>query len=75
MGLDASTKLRENPETSHIPIIALSASTSQDLPESSEFDDYLMKPVNIDPVTLVKYHNLFKRKLVAIQTFLPITRR
>ena len=46
-GVEASTKLRENPETSHIPIIALSASTSQDLPESSEFDDYLMKPVNI----------------------------
>jgi len=46
-GFEASTKLKENPETRDIPIIALSASTSQNLPEGS-FDDYLMKPVNAD---------------------------
>lgn len=46
-GFEVATKLRENPETSHIPIIALSASALQDLPEMSKFDGYLMKPVNI----------------------------
>ena len=43
-GIDVSTKLRKNPLTSDIPIIALST----DLPETSKFDDYLIKPVNID---------------------------
>ena len=43
-GMDVLTKLRKNPLTSEIPIIALST----DLPETSEFDDYLIKPVNID---------------------------
>lgn len=46
-GFEVSTKLKENPETSHIPIIALSASSSQDFPEISQFDGYLMKPINI----------------------------
>ncbi|MCQ6277117.1 response regulator [Bacillus sp. V3B] len=45
-GFEFSTKLKENLETREIPIIALSASTLQDLPEGSEFDEYLMKPVN-----------------------------
>ena len=43
-GIDVLTKLRKNPLTSDIPIIALST----DLPETSEFDGYLIKPVNID---------------------------
>ena len=42
-GVETSAKLRKNPETSHIPIIALCT----DLPENGEFDDYLMKPINI----------------------------
>ena len=43
-GMDVLTKLRKTPLTSEIPIIALST----DLPETSEFDGYLIKPVNID---------------------------
>ena len=43
-GMDVLTKLRKNPLTSEIPIIALSTG----LPETSEFDGYLIKPVNID---------------------------
>ena len=42
-GVKASTRLKENPETSHIPIIALST----DHTENHEFDDYIVKPVNI----------------------------
>ena len=38
-GMDVFTKLRQNPLTSEIPIIALST----DLPENSEFDGYLNK--------------------------------
>ncbi|MFJ8234229.1 ATP-binding protein [Ureibacillus sp. NPDC094379] len=46
-GLEAITRLRENPVISHIPVIALSATDSQDVPEIRKFDGYLMKPVNI----------------------------
>ena len=42
-GVETSAKLRKNPGTSHIPIIALCT----DLPENGEFDDYIMKPINI----------------------------
>lgn len=40
-GVELSMKLRENPETAHIPIIAISA----DLPKDHPFDGFLMKPV------------------------------
>ena len=43
-GLEATTKLRQNPEVSHIPIIPLSASGLQDLPENR--NEYVRKPVN-----------------------------
>ncbi|MDM5332923.1 ATP-binding protein [Ureibacillus composti] len=46
-GFEAITRLRENPVISHIPVIALSATVSQDVPEIRKFDSYLMKPVNI----------------------------
>ena len=75
-GLEATTKLRQNPETSHIPIIPLSAISSQDLPENSEFDGYLRKPVNnVTHLFGEISTSLFKRKLVAIQTFPPLKRK
>lgn len=46
-GFEAINRLRENPVISHIPVIALSATGSQDVPEIRKFDGYLMKPVNI----------------------------
>jgi CheY-like chemotaxis protein len=45
-GFKASTRLKEDQKFSNTPIIALSASTTQDIPKGSKFDEYLMKPVN-----------------------------
>jgi signal transduction histidine kinase/CheY-like chemotaxis protein len=45
-GFEASSRLKSNPKLSSIPIIALSASTTQEIPEGCKFDDYLIKPVN-----------------------------
>ena len=45
-GFETALKLKENPETYNIPIIALSASNHVDIPEGT-FDDYLIKPINI----------------------------
>jgi signal transduction histidine kinase/FixJ family two-component response regulator len=45
-GFEVSRKLKGSPEYSHIPIIALSASTLQIFPDNSMFDSFLMKPVN-----------------------------
>ncbi|WP_071392912.1 hybrid sensor histidine kinase/response regulator [Bacillus tuaregi] len=42
-GAELTVKLRKNPRTAHIPIIAISA----DIPEDHVFDGYLMKPVTI----------------------------
>ncbi|NMF06520.1 ATP-binding protein [Clostridium beijerinckii] len=47
-GAQLSSKLKENPEFCCIPIIALSASTSQDVPNGCKFDDYLMKPASAE---------------------------
>ena len=56
-GMDVLTKLRKNPLTSEIPIIALST----DLPENREFDGYLIKPVNIDQL-LCKISPFFQKE-------------
>jgi len=45
-----SSMLKENPEFCDVPIIALSASTAQDIPNGCKFDDYLMKPVSADRI-------------------------
>lgn len=47
-GFEVSAKLKALPHTKDIPIIALSASTSQGLPEDSLFDGYLLKPVHAE---------------------------
>jgi CheY-like chemotaxis protein len=47
-GFEASRKLKGNPEYSHIPIIALSASSAQILPDGTMFDDFLIKPVHTE---------------------------
>ena len=44
-GIEATAKLKENPETSSIPIIVISASNIDGLPQDA-FDDFLLKPVN-----------------------------
>ena len=44
-GIEATAKLKENPETTSIPIIVISASNMDDLPQDV-FDDFLLKPVN-----------------------------
>ena len=44
-GIEATAKLKENPETSSIPIIVISASNIDGLPQDV-FDDFLLKPVN-----------------------------
>lgn len=49
-GTKLSSILKENPEFCDIPIIALSASTAQDIPNGCKFDDYLMKPVSADRI-------------------------
>lgn len=45
-GFEASDKLKDDPELSEIPIIALSASSAGTIPVDCKFDEYLMKPVN-----------------------------
>ncbi|WP_428909910.1 ATP-binding protein [Niallia sp. Krafla_26] len=45
-GFELAEKLKANPRTQDIPIIALSASTLSEKPEG-HFDDYLLKPVHI----------------------------
>ncbi|MEH7076453.1 ATP-binding protein [Neobacillus drentensis] len=47
-GFQACRELKGNPELSHIPILALSASTAHALPEVNLFDDFLMKPVHAE---------------------------
>ncbi|ABR35530.1 response regulator [Clostridium beijerinckii] len=49
-GTKLSSMLKENPEFCDVPIIALSASTAQDIPNGCKFDDYLMKPVSADRI-------------------------
>ena len=44
-GIEATAKLKENPDTSSIPIIVISASNIDGLPQDV-FDDFLLKPVN-----------------------------
>ncbi|MBM4762922.1 hybrid sensor histidine kinase/response regulator [Bacillus sp. B15-48] len=46
-GDETVTKFREHANTPEIPIIALSAVTSQQIPENIEYNGYLMKPVHI----------------------------
>ena len=64
-GMDLFTKLKQNPLTSGIPIIALSS----DLPETSKFDGYLNKPVNIDQL-LCKILPFIQKKNVLYPDFL-----
>ena len=64
-GMDLFTKLKQNPLTSGIPIIALSS----DLPETSKFDGYLNKPVNIDQL-LCKILTFIQKKNVLYPGFL-----
>jgi CheY-like chemotaxis protein len=55
-GYDAMRKLREMPETSHIPVIALSAAAmARDTrrAEQAGFYRYLTKPVRVDELTTV----------------------
>ncbi len=50
-GLVMSQKIKENPETSHIPIIMLSSQTSEDQQKEGLFtgaDSYLSKPFNVE---------------------------
>jgi two-component system, sensor histidine kinase and response regulator len=47
-GFDLSRKLKQNPKYSHVPIIALSASSAQILPDGILFDDFLIKPVQTE---------------------------
>ncbi len=58
-GFETARKLKDNPETTDIPIIALSASTLSEKPEGC-FDDYLIKPVNIGQLLkkIAKHLNL-----------------
>ncbi|WML53114.1 response regulator [Neobacillus sp. PS3-12] len=58
-GFEASRQLKGNPEFSHIPIIALSASSAQILPEGTMFDDFLIKPVQTEQLLskIAKYLN------------------
>jgi len=62
-GFEASVKLKARPETKDIPIIALSASTSEELPEGSVFDDYLLKPVHSELLLGRLVHFLYKKDL------------
>jgi two-component system, sensor histidine kinase and response regulator len=58
-GFEASRQLKGNPEFSHIPIIALSASSAQILPDGTMFDDFLIKPVQTEQLLskIAKYLN------------------
>jgi CheY-like chemotaxis protein len=47
-GFDLARKLKGNSVYSHIPIIALSASSTQILPDGTMFDDFLIKPVQTE---------------------------
>jgi two-component system alkaline phosphatase synthesis response regulator PhoP len=48
-GDEAAEKIRTNPETASIPIIALTACSAESLAEKSEyFDAYLIKPFGFD---------------------------
>ena len=69
-GMDVFTKLKQNPLTSEIPIIALSS----DLPETSKFDGYLNKPVNIDQL-LCKISPFLQKKDVLYPDFLVLKSR
>ena len=56
-GFKASSRLKSDTKLSSIPIIALSASNGQDILSDSNFDEYLMKPVNNEILlkTISKY--------------------
>jgi CheY-like chemotaxis protein len=56
-GFEASNDLKINPEFCNIPIIALSASITKVDPENGDFDELLMKPVDIKQLLkiLAKY--------------------
>ncbi|KAA9029960.1 ATP-binding protein [Niallia endozanthoxylica] len=62
-GFEASAKLKAQPETKDIPIIALSASTSEGVPEGSGFDDYLLKPVHSELLLGKLVQFLYKKDL------------
>jgi CheY-like chemotaxis protein len=58
-GIEASCRIRENPELCNIPIIALSTSATQHFPELCRINDYLMKPINAEQLLnkISKYIN------------------
>ncbi|WP_318502441.1 ATP-binding protein [Bacillus sp. T3] len=47
-GFEVSSRLKQNKKFCDVPIIALSASAHQVILEETEFDEYLMKPVNAE---------------------------
>lgn len=55
-GFEVSQILKKNPKYCHIPIIALSASAPEVVLIQSDFDDYLMKPVNAEELLRLISH-------------------
>ena len=47
-GVGLSRQLRENPETRHIPLIALTADLARGIREGMVADEWLGKPFNLD---------------------------
>jgi CheY-like chemotaxis protein len=47
-GVGLSRQLRENPETGHIPLIALTADLARGIREGMVADEWLGKPFNLD---------------------------
>jgi len=47
-GVGLSRQLRENPETQHIPLIALTADLARGIREGMIADEWLGKPFNLD---------------------------
>ncbi|MDP4105890.1 MAG: ATP-binding protein [Bacillota bacterium] len=67
-GFEASRKLKGNPEFSHIPIIALSASSALNLNDGTMFDDFLIKPVETDQLLrkISKYINNRSKDVITV---------
>lgn len=60
-GREISQKIKQNPETKHIPIIILSADTRlEEKTQEAGADDFLRKPFNIEELVNIieKYKNL-----------------
>ena len=64
-GFEVCKVLKENPDTSHIPIIIFSASGSRGNRESASkagADDFLLKPFTIEELTDIVLKNLDKKR-------------